>query len=83
MFLFLTPQNNSLLSAFHPVCAFMGLVSKVYFVKFYVHSSCVHVLNVLLHNNLSCVFMENYTFQLLNFFRKVCQVASKQDTFLN
>ncbi len=40
------------LSAFHLVCAFMGLISKVYFVKFYVCIlSCVHVLNVLLHNN--------------------------------
>ncbi len=34
-FFLFTPQNNSLLSAFYLVCAFLGLISKVYFVKFY------------------------------------------------
>ncbi len=36
MFILLTPQINYL-SAFHLVCVFMGLISKVYFVKFDVH----------------------------------------------
>ncbi len=51
VFILFTPQNNSL-SAFHLVCAFMGLISKVYFVKVYIcMSSFARVLNVLLHNN--------------------------------
>ncbi len=37
VFLLLTLQSNYSLSAFHLVCAFTGLISKVYFVKFYVH----------------------------------------------
>ncbi len=43
VFLLFTPQNHSLLSAFHLVSAFMGLISKVYFVKFYtcISSVCV------------------------------------------
>ncbi len=46
MFILFTQQNNEL-SAFHLVCAFMGLISKVYFVKFYICvSSCLRVLNV-------------------------------------
>ncbi len=47
MFLLFTPLNNSLLGAFHIVCAFMGLIRKVYFVKFYMCISfCVGVLNM-------------------------------------
>ncbi len=50
MVLLFSPENNYLLSAFHLVCAFMGLISKVYFVKIYMCiSSCVRALNVLLH----------------------------------
>ncbi len=67
VFLLFMPQNNYL-SAFHRVSAFMGLISKVYFVKFYMCISyCVRVLNVLLHNK-CCVFMEKYTFSGINFF---------------
>ncbi len=52
VFLLFMPQNNYLLSAFNLVCAFMCLISKVYVVKFYMCiSSCVRVLNVLLHND--------------------------------
>ncbi len=36
VFLLFKQQNNPL-SAFHLVCAFMSLISKVYFMKFYVH----------------------------------------------
>ncbi len=75
------PWNNSLLSAFHIVCTFMGLISKVYFVKFYICiSSCVRVLNILFHNNWSGVLIEKYTFSVINFFAKWLQ---KQDMFLN
>ncbi len=46
VFLLFTQRNNEL-SAVHLVCTFMSLISKVYFVKFYICiSSCVRVLNV-------------------------------------
>ncbi len=48
VFILFTPQNNSLLSAFHLVCAFMGLISKVYFGEFYMcisSSACFECLH--------------------------------------
>ncbi len=54
--LLFTQQNNEL-SAFHLVCVFMSLISKMYFMKFYICiSSCVRVLNVCMRFNVKVYF---------------------------
>ncbi len=62
----------------------VSLTSTVYFVKFYMCiSSCVRVLNVLLHNNWSCVFMEKYTFSVIEFNFRFAKWLQKQDPCFN
>ncbi len=78
LFLF-TPQNNYLISAFHRVCAFMGLISKIYFVKLYVHFIlCACFECSVAQYNFSCMYFHGkvYFFSYYIFFMEVCQVAS-------